>query len=211
MRAFIAIVLTDPVRRSLNGLQRALARPLATANLERCLRWVAPSSIHLTLRFLGDTSAEQQESLEQSLAALVAGAAPFALHLGGLGSFPRGRRPAVLWTGVQGDLEALVALQRSIEEAARAAGFAPEERAFSPHLTLARVRPETRADDRARIAAILQAEAQTDRLRGWIADVAVHEIVLMESVLRPQGSLYRMHARFALGSATSGQQKTAEA
>jgi len=103
-------------------------------------RAVVPANWHLTLRFLGDTSAGRFRSVNDELRHVDCGPR-FGLSLAALGAFPRPARASVLWIGV-GDGEAqLRALAAKVEAAAVRAGFAPEARPYAPHLTLSRLLP----------------------------------------------------------------------
>jgi 2'-5' RNA ligase len=103
-------------------------------------RPVPPANWHLTLRFLGDTDAEHHRVLVDELTAIDRGPA-FDLSLAGLGAFPRAARATVLWIGVGDGAAELRALAAKIEAAAVRAGFAPEPKPYSPHLTLSRIQP----------------------------------------------------------------------
>ena len=138
MRTFIAIELPDDVKRRVIEQQRRLQKQLQEQGLDDCVRWTAPANLHLTLRFLGDTTGSQRVQLEADLAALAAGQTPLALSVHALGCFPNFRRPTIVWLDFQGDLPALLQFQQRVEQLAQAAGFAPEDRAFTPHLTIGR-------------------------------------------------------------------------
>lgn len=133
-RLFLAVALDDDTRAGLlahleaNGGSRIPGRHVVAAN------W------HLTLRFLGAGRTDQRERLSAHLDEHLGGGA-FTLRFDGLGAFPRPGRATVAWLGVSGDLERIDAIAAECEEAARAAGFPPEERPFHPHLTLSRIRP----------------------------------------------------------------------
>jgi 2'-5' RNA ligase len=133
-RLFLGVPLSDPLRDALGEhLRRALPGGIPG-------RAVVPANWHLTLRFLGDTHAEQHRLLVDALEKAPLGPR-FSMVLGGLGAFPRPRRAGVLWVGVgegAADLKRLAALA---EEAARHAGFPAEKKPFSPHLTNARLNP----------------------------------------------------------------------
>ena len=134
LRLFVAI---DPDA----GTRTSLAEDLAGARneLPRGWRWVRAAGIHLTLRFLGETEAGRVDDLESSLAHVAADTEPFELALSReWGAFPNARRARVLWRALSGDLPALRELAGSLEGWARACGYEAEERAFRPHLTLAR-------------------------------------------------------------------------
>jgi len=126
-RLFVAIELPDDLRMRLANLSRELpgGRP------------VPPGQIHLTLRFIGEVSRETFRGVRDSLASIEAPS--FALALRGIGHFPPGRHPRVVWVGID-DASLLLALQQAVETALIGAGIPPEERRFSPHLTLARLK-----------------------------------------------------------------------
>jgi 2'-5' RNA ligase len=99
-----------------------------------------PDNWHLTLRFLGWTTGDQGDRILHDVARTVDGG-PFTVRFAALGAFPKPRRATVLWLGIdQGDHE-LALVAGICEEAARDAGFAPEERPYHAHLTLSRLRP----------------------------------------------------------------------
>ena len=142
VRLFVGVDLTDGVRETVAAYADAAfggripGRPVVARN------W------HLTLRFLGDIDAARRERIERELAAI--DAAAFTLSLGGLGAFPRPARAIVLWLGVAAGSDALRALAAQVEGAAVRAGYAPEPKPYSPHLTLSRLQPP--ADLRAALA-----------------------------------------------------------
>ncbi|HVG44391.1 MAG TPA: RNA 2',3'-cyclic phosphodiesterase [Longimicrobium sp.] len=133
-RLFVGVPAAD-------ALRDALERHLAAAVGGRLPgRAVPPANWHLTLRFLGATDAARHRRIVDELAR--ADAPPsFDLSLAGLGAFPRGGRAKVLWIGAGEGADALRALAASVEAAAVRAGFAPEPKPFSPHLTLSRIDP----------------------------------------------------------------------
>ena len=111
------------------------------------VRLVDPDGVHLTLKFLGNVDSSRVPALTDALDAVGEGAVPFALHLRDVGVFPDRRSPRVLWAGVSGDTEALAALARRVDDACANVGFPREQRPFSPHLTLARLRDRASADE----------------------------------------------------------------
>ena len=134
LRAFIAVEIPA-------GIQSAIAH--STASLKNALpkslvRWVAPQNVHLTLKFLGDVSPANLEQLAEALKVEAASHGMFSMSVGGLGAFPTPRRARVIWIGLEAP-PALEALRRGVEAAAAQLGYAPEERPFSPHLTIGRV------------------------------------------------------------------------
>lgn len=182
IRSFVAILLNEEVRAAVAA---AIARlkPLAPR-----VGWVAPPNLHLTLKFLGELPPEALEPVKEGLAEAVAGAAPFSLRFHGLGAFPGLARPRVLWVGVAEGGPAAQALQARVEGALTRRGFAREERPYSPHLTIGRVR-EPRGLSALQQAITRDAKAEFGRLD-------VRGLSLMRSDLSPGGSRYTELAAF---------------
>jgi 2'-5' RNA ligase len=135
LRAFVALELDAEMR-------ERLARAAAELPLPG-LRRVAADNLHLTLRFLGPSQPRQLQVLEPALAASAAACPRLQARIGGAGMFPERGSPHVLWIGVHTQPD-LARLQGACERAARDAGFAPERKAFRPHLTLGRFRERLR-------------------------------------------------------------------
>ena len=197
LRTFVAIELPPPARQEVQERQRHLRGALDQEGLGDLMRWTLASNLHLTLRFLGDTSAAQREQIETALAALAAGAPPLRLAVHQLGAFPSLRKPNIVWLDFAGDLPALLPLQGAIEAAAQAAGFAAEERAFAPHLTIARAQKNAAPPLLARAGEALRAVAAAAPAAPP-ALFAVERIYLIRSDLRPAGPVYRPLAVFDL-------------
>ena len=134
-RLFVGIELDDDVR---HGLAAHLAAQLNGRRLPG--KAVAPASWHITLRFMGATEERQRDQVVAAISA-EADIAPFAIAFSGLGAFPGTTRAAVVWLGIASGAASLERLAAVCESAAQRVGFAPEDRPFHPHLTLARVRP----------------------------------------------------------------------
>ena len=188
LRLFVAIDLPEDVRESLGRLQDDLRRHDLSG-----LRWTRPDGVHLTLKFLGETPATSLPAIEGALDRAVRGVPSFRLALGTPGTFGGRRGPRVLWVDVEGELQPLQQLQAAVERELAAAGFAPEERGFSPHLTLARVPQPPRPGLAERVARALEAVAAA---RG---EFEARELVLMRSRLQPGGAVYSRVAAFPLG------------
>jgi RNA 2',3'-cyclic 3'-phosphodiesterase len=156
-RLFFAVPLTDEAR---EGLDRSIGGSLRA--LEQ-LRPIPPQNWHLTLRFLGDTSAAERLAVEARLDASRL-PPPFRFQLGGWGAFPRPGAARVLWIGVRDPASGLATLNRQTEEAATSAGFEPDPRAYSPHLTIARLRDP--ANLRATLASLptFEIDCEVDRI-----------------------------------------------
>jgi 2'-5' RNA ligase len=180
LRAFIAIEFPASLQES---IFRQTARTRQNAGSEAA-RWVTQANLHLTLKFLGDVSQANLQFLNQMLSVEAAKYPSFLLTVGGLGAFPSTRRPRVIWVGVQVPQE-LRALQHSIETAAARLGYAPEERPFSPHLTIGRVRQSASPADQQRLRLAIESTQI-----GQIGQAEIGSVTLMKSDLQPGGSVY---------------------
>lgn len=147
---------------------------------------MAPENLHITLKFLGAVDEGRIDVLAEALRDAVDGHRAFVLEIVGLGAFPTATRPRVLWAGVGEGLEALAAIAARVERAMSAHGFPREDREFSPHVTLARVREPRRAPD--------LAEALAAGATRRFGRVAVEAIALMRSDLSPRGARYSEQA-----------------
>ena len=126
MRLFVGIALPADIHDRLDALQSGL--PGA--------RWVALEGAHITLRFIGETDGGRAQDIDEALADIQARA--FELRLSGIGNFGSGRKMRAVWAGLDRS-EALIHLADKVESAIVRAGFEPERRKFTPHVTLARL------------------------------------------------------------------------
>ena len=180
MRVFIAIELSEPV---CDAIQKQTARLRQTLGNE-LIRWVPTQNMHLTLKFLGDTSTSHLDFLKQLLAREANSHPQFNLQLERTRCIPNPARPRLLWIGIHAPTD-LVSLQKSIEEGTTRLGYEQEERAFSPHLTIGRVRQNVNPTDLQKIRTALD----TIQL-GNIGTARVDSIHLYKSDLQPSGSIY---------------------
>lgn len=184
LRAFIAVEIPLALREAVCAATEPLQKSIGPA-----VRWVLMENMHLTLKFLGDTSPANVELLSQMLRAEAELFPGFELRLQGLGAFPNPKRPRVLYIGIQapGTLEAL---QRGIDSASRRLGYESEERGFSPHLTIGRVKQNVTAAEQQTIRRALE-ETRIDLL----GTARVDSVHLYKSDLKPTGSVYtRLHS-----------------
>jgi len=178
-RLFIAAELPQAVKTALVAAQERLRRGRPP------IRWVAPDAMHLTLRFLGDTSSEQIPAIEQAMRGALAGHTAMTLQLTAIGAFPNAMRPSVVWAGVGGATGALERAQTDLEAGLAAIGIARETRPFHPHLTLGRVQRDANAVALEQLRAALR-EAPALPPIAWLSE----RIVLFRSELRREGSIY---------------------
>jgi 2'-5' RNA ligase len=172
-RAFIAIPLPATLREQLAQLQQLLRRKMPG------LRTGAAENLHLTLNFLGEQSDEQLAKIRHFMLSIADSHAPFSLILQGLGTFPEGRRPRVVWLGVQPP-EPLLDMQKQLAEGLVKLGCSEEKTPYRPHLTLGRFR---------------RPPADIGALHNWQAPgfdpLQVKSIVLYSSRLTPQGAVHQ--------------------
>ena len=151
---------------------------------------MARENFHITLKFLGATDDARVPSIVDALHAASAGHRAFTLEIRGLGAFPSPTRPRVLWAGVLRGGEALGVLAGAVDDALGALGFEREARAFTAHVTLARVREPRRVPPLA--DAIARANAQP------FGGPLIDHVALMRSDLSPRGARYTALATIPL-------------
>lgn len=148
-------------------------------------KWVRPEQMHLTLRFIGEVDEQQLDTIRKALTGIRS--SPFGMALRSVGQFPPKGTARVLWVGLDTP-PALNQLQRQIETAVVASGIAPESRAFSAHITLARLKTPAHPES---IRQFLT--RQVDFHSG---SIPVHEFVLYSSILARDGSTYHQEAAY---------------
>jgi len=180
LRTFIAVDIPSHIQQTIQQQTERLRKTLGTS----LVRWVAVEKLHLTLKFLGDVSPANIEMLKQMLRAEADLVQNFEMDIQGLGSFPNLRRPRVLFIGIQAPA-GLESLYHGIETACARLGYASEERRFSPHLTIGRVRVDIPASGQQKIR---------DALEKTMIDspgiARVDSVHLYKSELKPAGSVY---------------------
>ncbi|SDC93471.1 2'-5' RNA ligase [Paenibacillus sp. UNCCL117] len=130
MRVFIALPLPGEISAELERWTRLHKSKLPFR------KWVHPRDYHITLQFLGEAAPERVEAVQASLRSIRS--EPISLALNGAGTFGSPKAPRVLWSAVSGQTDKLRTLQAEVVRAMRPHGFVPEERPYSPHITLAR-------------------------------------------------------------------------
>jgi 2'-5' RNA ligase len=190
-RTFVAVFPPAGVAQAIDA---ALAPLRAAPGAGAGVRWVRSANLHYTVRFLGSLAPARVEAARRAVVAAAAAAAPFAVRLGASGAFPGPRRPRVLWLGAADGAAPLALLAGGVERALGRQGFAPAERPFTPHLTVARVAGEGAVP--AAAAAFLEAPPAVPD-----ASFDVRELLLVASTLAPGGSRYEVLERAPLGGA----------
>lgn len=185
-RVFCALDISEDVRARLVDHIQRLRKALPNVHAS----WSRADNIHLTLKFFGDVEKDAIKKLSAAAARVVQTFSPFQIRVGGTGTFPKQALPRVLWIGIEDPSGNLASLEARFEDECAIEGFPKEDRAFRPHLTLARIRkPEG-----SRNLGELHKEI------GFAAsEVVVPELLLMRSELSSEGSKYTVISRHRLG------------
>jgi 2'-5' RNA ligase len=193
MRIFIALDIDDAIRERLQLFMNGV-RGFAPG-----ARWVRPESLHVTLKFIGNKSAEEMEKIRQALTVIPVERTKISFR--GYGFFPTPKAPRVFWVGVEAGPQ-LTALAKSVDEATAALGVPKEEHAFSPHLTLARRggsgAPRWRKGDAPNQSFQRLQEKLAAMSAPEFGTMTAREFFLYESQLGRGGSRYSKIARFGM-------------
>lgn len=154
------------------------------------INWVAPQNLHLTLKFFGDTQSEMVEPVMEALQLAAAGFPPFSITVEGCGSFGTMSQPNVIWLGIRHS-KILADLYHEVIKHLAPLGFIPDKKIFTPHLTIGRIKA---LKDTLTLRS-LESEFSTETF----ATVRTESFFLIESLLRPQGPLYKVVQEFRLG------------
>ena len=185
IRAFIAVEINDVIRAGLTDIQNSLKE--ANGHVS----WVLPQNIHCTLVFLGDIFQPVVGSVSDALSQAVTGVKPFEIEIQGLGFFGSTRSPRIIWAGVVGQTDALIALQCKISAAVLQTGLKPDLKPFNPHLTIGRIRSNRNAAD--------LVHALEENKNKAFGKLSVQRIILMQSRLTAKGPEYTLLLSAALG------------
>ena len=185
LRTFVAVAIDKPIRDRVVALQETLAR----AGVE--VKWVEPENLHLTLLFLGEVEDKAVPAVCQAVSDCTGQHAPFEMGIETAGCFGNPRRPRTLWVGVGQGTQELVALHDALEPPLLELGcYRREERQYTPHLTLGRVKSDRPSD---KLAMALARQA------GWKGgQIQVRELLVLSSDLRPEGPQYTVLSRAKL-------------
>jgi len=183
IRCFIAVNLPDEIKKTVGNVISELKKTGAD------VKWVNAGNIHLTLKFLGNTDASLIPAMTEALSKKVSLCKPFYITIAGVGCFPSEKRPRVIWIGIE-DSEILSCIKKDIDVVLSGFGFAPEERAFSPHFTIGRVRSLQKMRE-------LMYSFEEFR-KSDFGRVEVSAIHIMKSELKPAGAEYSSLGRISL-------------
>ena len=191
MRLFVAAHPSEEVR---NGAARGagqLRDRLEHVGAARGIRWIPPANMHLTVWFLGEVSDPRAGAVLEALAPPVT-IPPFDLHVSGFGAFPPSGPPRVLWMSVTEGLQGLALLHEEVGARLQPWGFRPEGRAYSAHLTIARLKEPPQGAARVAIRhAVAHEQADAGRCR-------IDHLIVFRSHTSPSGAAYEPLLRVPL-------------
>src|SRR6266849_4275569 len=185
MRLFVALAIPAAVREKLAELLGSLR------TVSPQTRWVRPENLHVTLKFIGEIPETKLDAIQSALAA-VRSDQPVAIDFRGLGFFPNEKHPRVFWAGIEASPN-LKTVAADIDKATETVGIPREQRAFSPHLTLARFEPPRLPD---KLRAAIQEHAARD-----FGCLRTNQFHLIESKLKPSGAEYTTVESFSFAAA----------
>ena len=183
MRLFIAVEIPDEIKKNIVELINGLKK------VEAGIKWVEEKNLHITLKFLGSVEDKDLEKLISMVSKTVEDFGSFKVNFSGMGTFPEGKAPRVVWVGTTEGAEALVKLAGGLENSLSPAGFRSEQRAFKPHLTIGRIKA---------VPAGRQEKKGVDKLRVRMAliknpkfgEAMIDRIFIMKSTLTAKGPIY---------------------
>ena len=173
LRCFISLELPEELKKNIYGYIEKLKAAGAD------VKWIPPENLHLTLKFLGDTTEELLKSINERLISLSKSHDRFSLQISGAGVFPNIKYPRVIWLGVR-DSEEIIKLQHDIDESMAGLGFEKDDKQFTPHLTVGRMKSLKNMGLLIKELATLK---ETD-----FGKIEVINIALMKSELKPGGA-----------------------
>jgi 2'-5' RNA ligase len=186
IRTFIAVDLGKPIRDRIVALQENLAHTGTE------VKWVEPENLHVTLLFLGEVDERALPPVCKVVAECAQEQNPFLLSVETAGCFPNMRRPRILWVGVGEGTQPLCALHDALEPPLMDLGcYRREERKYSPHITLGRVKSDRPTEN------LSTALARKADWKG--GEITVRELLIMSSELTPKGPNYTVLSRARLG------------
>ncbi len=176
LRTFIAIELDPSLQEMLGKIQEHLKKSGAD------VKWVKPSHIHVTLKFLGEIPLEQVEKVKNVMHRSLDKFTAFPLHITHLGAFPKMENPHIIWVGIDPQQPTLKDIAIFLEEHLSEEGLPKENRDFEPHITLGRMKHSI---NRFALSQSLREYAIPQPLTQF-----VKKIKLFKSTLLPTGPLY---------------------
>ena len=184
LRCFIAVEIPEAIRGAIVSSIDSLKKSGAD------VKWVSPENIHITLQFLGDTEEARIPLIKGSLDKILLTYSPFYIKIAGVGCFPDVRRPRIIWVGTE-ESQPVINLHGDIAKGLERLGYQEEERNFTPHLTIGRVKSNRNSGELIRKMDEIKAAS--------FSGFEVQNITLMKSELKPSGPIYYSLAEIPFG------------
>lgn len=184
LRCFIAIEIPETIKKSIADITNSLKKSGSD------VKWVSDENIHITLQFLGETEESLIPDIKRALNKILAPYSPFYIKIADVGCFPSARRPRVIWVGME-ESQSMINLYNDISSEMVKFGYQKEERGFTPHLTIGRVKSNRNMGELLRK---LDELTVTD-----FPDFEVHNVTIMKSELKPSGAKYYGLAEIPFG------------
>jgi len=184
LRLFVAVDVPPGVLEQLDATIAPERSTIPTA------RWAPVANQHITLKFLGSVDASSLPDISAACESVATARRSGEIRVTGMGAFPSPRRARVIWAGIEDEERILTDIASGLDEAFAPLGFAPEKRAFTPHLTLARLKSPA------------DARAFLDRVSFVSSPIPVTDFHLYRSHLSPKGARYEAIDAYVLGGAT---------
>jgi RNA 2',3'-cyclic 3'-phosphodiesterase len=188
MRAFIAISLPDSIKKELSILQYKLKKVNAD------IKWVEPSSMHITLKFLGDIDDKTLNLISHAIREKTGIFSCFDISISKTGVFPNTIHPNVIWAGIHEGISSCSRMQKEFDVCAEKTGIMQEARTFFPHITIGRMRSQKNKQP-------LMDMLKTEKDFSINAKIPVRKITLFSSLITQQGPEYSILEEFPLPEA----------
>ena len=182
MRTFIAVDFPPNILKKIAEITAFFK----TLTPEKDLKWVETDNLHLTIKFLGEIEEYKTAQVKHTLSQALTDQNCFDIEINGLGMYPNKNNPQVIWLGITG-ANPLTEIFKVLNLELTALDITPERRAFSPHLTIARIRRHTDHKRTQQIGEILS-EYKVDSLGA----TTIAQVHLYQSILTPSGPIYTL-------------------
>jgi 2'-5' RNA ligase len=176
IRTFIAFSFPEEIKKNLGCISKEM-------NISSNVKWVSTSSMHLTMKFLGDVHKNDIGKITQDIKDIASQYHNFSIHISSLGVFKTQQTPTVLWAGIQGNIQMLNLIHNDLQGSMEKYGVERESRGFSPHITLARFTRFYRANEK------FWNFIEQNKAREF-GTIECKELILFKSELRPTGAVY---------------------
>jgi len=180
LRCFIAVDFPTKILEKIDQI----IQYFGTQTPSKVIKWVAKENLHLTLKFIGEVSPGQLDQMKSIIPEAIHRKSAFEVGIEGLGMYPSYEKPRVVWLGITNG-QPLIDIHKHLDQALSQANIKPENRPFSPHLTIARLRNHSKPVD------VIRVGKQLSQFKvGNLGFARIDQIRLYQSELKPEGPIY---------------------